>query len=295
EAGARVALVGDRHQLPAVGRGGVLDLAARWAHPEDQVTLQAVQRFADPDYARLSLAMRAGQDPGGVFDALRARGEVVLHASEAERLHALAQTVADAATDAGGEHRRENCGESRGEGGRVLVVADTREQVAALNAAIRDRLVAAGRVDDQHAVTTTAGERVGVGDQVATRRNDRGLDVANRETWTITGIGADGSLTVTGRGGPRSLPATYVRENVELAYASTVYGAQGETVHRAHLVVGEHTGAAAAYVAMTRGRAANTAHLVAESVEQAREQWVEAFGRDRADLGPAHAAALAAT
>ncbi len=27
EAGARVALVGDRHQLPAVGRGGVLDLA----------------------------------------------------------------------------------------------------------------------------------------------------------------------------------------------------------------------------------------------------------------------------
>ena len=30
-AGARVALVGDRHQLPAVGRGGVLDLAARYA------------------------------------------------------------------------------------------------------------------------------------------------------------------------------------------------------------------------------------------------------------------------
>ena len=30
---ARVALVGDRHQLPAVGRGGVLDLAARWAAP----------------------------------------------------------------------------------------------------------------------------------------------------------------------------------------------------------------------------------------------------------------------
>ena len=34
ETGARVALVGDRHQLPAVGRGGVLDLAARWAPPD---------------------------------------------------------------------------------------------------------------------------------------------------------------------------------------------------------------------------------------------------------------------
>jgi exodeoxyribonuclease V alpha subunit len=30
---ARVALFGDRHQLPAVGRGGVLDLAHRWADP----------------------------------------------------------------------------------------------------------------------------------------------------------------------------------------------------------------------------------------------------------------------
>jgi len=31
ETGARLVLIGDRHQLPAVGRGGVLDLALRWA------------------------------------------------------------------------------------------------------------------------------------------------------------------------------------------------------------------------------------------------------------------------
>jgi hypothetical protein len=40
---------------------------------------------------------------------------------------------------------------------------------------------------------------------------------------------------------------------------------------------------------MTRGRERNTAHLVAESVDDARRQWVEVFARDRADLGPAHA------
>ncbi len=34
ETHARVAFVGDRHQLPAVGRGGVIDHAARWARPE---------------------------------------------------------------------------------------------------------------------------------------------------------------------------------------------------------------------------------------------------------------------
>ena len=54
EAGARVALVGDRHQLPAVGRGGVLDHAVAWAHPTAVVTLEKVHRFTDPDYAALS-------------------------------------------------------------------------------------------------------------------------------------------------------------------------------------------------------------------------------------------------
>ena len=52
ETGARVALVGDRHQLPAVGRGGVLDLAARWAPPEAWLTLETVHRFADPELRR---------------------------------------------------------------------------------------------------------------------------------------------------------------------------------------------------------------------------------------------------
>ena len=40
---------------------------------------------------------------------------------------------------------------------------------------------------------------------------------------------------------------------------------------------------------MTRGRDDNTAHLVAESIDDARQQWIDVFGRDRADLGPAHA------
>ena len=105
----------------------------------------------------------------------------------------------------------------------------------------------------------------------------------------MAGIGEDGSLILHGRGRDREIPADYVARFVELAYATTVHGAQGETVDHAHVAIGETTGAAAAYVAMTRGRNGNTAHLVAESIEEARKQWVEVFGRDRADLGPAHA------
>ncbi len=322
EAGARVALVGDRHQLPAVGRGGVLDHAARWVTDDTHITLDSVHRFADPEYAALSLAMRTGtwstnrdthrgepqgasgeahqpesvevfrhrepvgeaigQRVGEVFDALWARDQIKLHPTETDRIQAIADAAATRLSTAG-----------RAAG--VLVMADTREQVAALNAAIRARLVTAGRVEDIHVVVTDAGERVGVGDRIATRRNDYDLAVANRDTWTVTGIDANGTLEIVGSHGTRTVPHSYVREHVEHAYATTVYGSQGETTSQAHLVLGEHTGAASAYVAMTRGRDNNAAHLVAESVEDARRQWIETFSRDRADLGPAHARELAAT
>ena len=282
ETQARVAFVGDRHQLPAVGRGGVLDLAARWARPEAVVPLDVVHRFTDPEYAELSVAMRTGVRAGEVFDALVAAYQVRLYPTEAERTQALADLAAQSRLS--------------GETG-VLVMADTREQVAALNGAIRDRLVAAGYVDDGRGVVTGAGERLGVGDRVMTRRNERDLAVANRDTWTITGIDRDGILTLYNSdtcAGSRSLPAAYVREHVELAYATTVHGAQGETTHTGHLLLGEHTSAAAAYVAMTRGREDNVAHLVAENTDDARHQWIDTFSRDRADLGPGHATRRAA-
>ncbi len=45
---------------PPSGRGGVLDLAARWVTPEAHVDLDVVHRFADPEYAAISLALRTG-------------------------------------------------------------------------------------------------------------------------------------------------------------------------------------------------------------------------------------------
>ncbi|MGI8721546.1 MAG: AAA family ATPase [Geodermatophilaceae bacterium] len=288
EHAVRVALLGDRHQLAAVGRGGVLDLAARWADPQACVTLDVVHRFTrttdtadgstvtvpDTDYAQLTGWMRTGEQPAAVFDALAGRGLIRVHANEAERQAAIADTVAA----------------HHAQGAPVALVADTGEQVAELNAAIRDRLVTAGAVDDTHVVTTLAGQRVGTGDQIATRRNDRALDVANRDTWTVTSTHRDGGLCIARpAAGERELPAGYVEAHVELAYATTAHGAQGATATTAHLVISEHTGAAAAYVGMTRGRRANTAHLIAADYDEACEQWVTTFSRDRADLGPDHA------
>ncbi|WP_342780344.1 MobF family relaxase [Nocardioides rubriscoriae] len=271
ETGARIAFLGDRHQLPAVGRGGVLDHAARWAHPTDQVTLDAVHRFTDPAYADLTLKMRTGTDAGTVFNQLYERGDIVIHPTDVER-HAA---VADLAADSPGD----------------LVIADTREQVAALNATIRDRRPPSTCDDHQRsAFDTNTGDQLTVGDRVATRRNDRDLDVANRDQWEITAIDEHtGDLSIAGRRGTRTLPGDYAARHVELAYATTVHGAQGETVGAAHFLLGETTGAASTYVAMTRGRQSNTAHLVAGTTDDARAQWISTFTRDRPDLGPAQA------
>ena len=268
ETGARVALVGDPHQLPAVGRGGLLDHALAWAHPTAVVRLEKVHRFADPDYATLSVKMRKGEHPDAVFNELHRRGSIVIHPSETERTATLADVGASG----------------------DLVVADTREQVADFNAAIRDqRRPDSAKGDPAPSLVTVRGERIGLGDRVATRHNDPDLGVANRQTWTVTGIGKDGSLVLHARGRDRKIPSAYATRFVELAYAATVHGAQGETVDHAHVAIGDTTGSAAAYVAMTRGRHSNVAHLVAETVEDARNQWIAVFSRNRADLGPAHA------
>ena len=232
------------------------------------MNLETVRRFTDQAYGILSLRMREGYLSGEVFEALLARGHIVVHASDVERTSALARE--GAAGD--------------------LVMADTREQVADLNAAIRaQRSASDSLAEAQPTVTTSRGETLGVGDRVATRRNAPDLRVANRQTWSVTGVSKDGSVVLHDRGRDQAVPAQYAREHVELAYATTVHGAQGETVARAHLALTDSTGAAAAYVAMTRGRAGNTAHLVAETLEDAKQQWIDAFARDRSDLGPAHA------
>ena len=253
EAGARVAFVGDRHQLPAVGRGGVLDHAIAWAHPTAVVTLEKVHRFTDPDYAALSLRMRTGDDPASVFDALHRRGQIVIHASEVERTAALAE--AGAAGD--------------------LVIADTREQVADLNAAIRDQRgwparATAGRsrppaasgsgsgtASPPAATTPTCrsptarpGPSPASATTAASLLHGRGRDARSRPS---TPPGSSSSPTPPPSTAPRARPSTAPTSRI-----------------------GDTTGAAAAYVAMTRGRDDNTAHLVAETVDDARR----AVGRD---------------
>jgi hypothetical protein len=266
EAGATVALVGDRAQLPAVGRGGVLDMAAQARGRT--FDMAELHRFTDPAYAALTLAIREREDPRRVFDQLAASGLVRLHASEDD----MREQVAPALDD-----------------GETVTVA-TNDQAAAFNERIRARGVASGLVDDTATVTGSDGLPIGEGDLIQTRKNDNTLGVANRQTWTVQRV-QEGAIWVSEAGVARRtsrlvrLPVEYVNEHAHLAYAATAYGVQGTTVPASHTVLSDPISAAGLYVGMTRGRAQNLLHVVAENMDDARQQFIAAMGRDRADLG----------
>src|SRR5699024_11238459 len=85
---ADVAVIGDRAQLSAVGRGGVLHMAARVA--THYVTLDEVHRFrADTEYAESSQLMRNRHRLDEVFDRLHHRGNVRTHQSADDARQAL--------------------------------------------------------------------------------------------------------------------------------------------------------------------------------------------------------------
>jgi len=275
-AGARVAFIGDRRQLAAVGRGGVVDMALAW-DPEF-VQMDSVYRFRFPDgtldsaYADLSLRLRDGVDPAAVFDALQASGRVVVHGSERDMTVAVAAATAN----------------RHAAGVRQSVSTPTNDTAEAVNELVRDRLIAAGLVDDQTTAHGMDGLRMGRGDLVMTRRNDRDLDVANRIVWEVRRVTAAGSVELRGawdRRQRRVVPARYVRESMQLAYASTAHAVQGETSTVGEFLCTDAANAAAVYVGLTRGREQNTFHCVAGSVDEARDRFVDALGRDRSDIG----------
>ena len=275
EAGASVALVGDRAQLPAVGRGGVLDIAAQLAGAT--YDMATVHRFTDPNYADLTARMRAGENPARLFDHLHALGLIQLH----ESTDALQESIAKTARN------------------REAITTATNEEAHELNARIRTERVRQGVVDDTCTTSGSDGLPIGTGDVIQTRRNDSSLKVANRQTWTVQQIEDDGTAWVTecgiGHRGQRTvrLPADYLAEHAHLAYAATAYGVQGATVNQSHTVLSDALDSAGIYVGMTRGRTQNQLHVVAADLSDAREQFTAALQRDRADRGLSEASRVA--
>ena len=112
---------------------------------------------------------------------------------------------------------------------------------------------------------------------------DRGEIVRNRATWTIDEILPDGSIGISGRNGRIDLPAAYVAEHVDLAYARTAMGAQGSTVDVGIVLIDKPTDVRNLYVAMTRGRESNEALVVTTGEQTAADVLAHCIATDWID------------
>jgi len=265
--GWRVVMVGDPRQFSAVGRGGMfthlidtrgaveLDHIHRFTHHWER---RATRRLRSGDISVIDEYQRHGRLHGGIPDAMEA-------------------AIVDA------WHQARLRGES------VALMANTNDSVDRLNHLAQQHRLAAGELNPDRPALVLGRQRLLVGDEVVTRRNqralrtDRGVMVKNRDHWRIEHIHPDGAVTVTGRTGTIRLPADYAVEHLELGYVQTSHATQGRTVDLGLLLVDGPIDSRGVYTPMTRGRDANHAHVVTGQNATAADTLTQAIARDWID------------
>ncbi len=148
-------------------------------------------------------------------------------------------------------------------GKRVTRVSGTNAEADAIDDAIQQRRVDQGELDVRAAAWGIGQQHILVGDTVQTRRNDRLTGVENRAQWIVRGIGDEhlSLVSMSDSGEVACVSTEYAREHLQLAYASTVHGVQGDTADASE--VGPDVDAAGLYVGLTRGRVHDVAIVVA--------------------------------
>jgi conjugative relaxase-like TrwC/TraI family protein len=249
QAGAKVVLVGDHAQLTAIDAGGMFAALVR-DRGGQAAELTDVRRFENQWEKTASVELRGGSPDS--IDAYESH-ERVIGGRRDEMLDALL-----------GAWKHDIA-----EGKTSLMIAGDAATVSNLNSRAQADRMAAGRVTGD-GVAVAGGAAARVGDEVVTRQNDRHVStgkrwVRNGDQWTVIASHDDGSMTLRRRNGTGEvlLPTDYVRDHVELAYASTAHRAQGRTVDTAHAMASPTTTREVLYVSATRGRKAN--HLYVDT------------------------------
>lgn len=261
EVGAKLLLVGDPQQLSAVDAGGALGLLVR--DRPDAPRLSELHRFRHEWEKKASLALRLGET-----DAIDTYiGQDRVHGGDYEKILEQAYLAWQA---------------DRDDGKTSLLIAETLEAVSALNARARSDRIASGHVADEPGASLHDGNQASKGDVVVTRKNDRRLSlgrgwVKNGDRWVVTGTREDGSVTVRREHSKwrttLTLPADYVAEYLELAYATTAHRAQGATVDTAHAIVhSPEMTRESLYVSMTRGGEANHVYVALDQAHLEEHQ-----------------------
>ncbi|WP_195911430.1 MobF family relaxase [Streptomyces kaniharaensis] len=252
EAGAKLVYAGDFAQLTSVGAGGMLAELATQAGVQ-VYELEEVRRFNATWEREASLRLREGDTE--VLTDYENRGRLL----GGERDEMLTAAYQDWLADTTAGHNS-------------LLIAVSQQQADQLAAMARADLVRLGRVEADGVHLELRGITIGVGDQIQLREINRQVKSAtgdrfavNRDVVQVTQRNKDGSLVVRYDDGELMyLPAHYVQDHVDLAYAGTVHSSQGRTVDRCRVLTEGGDTRESLYVALTRGKDGNWAYVVTE-------------------------------
>jgi hypothetical protein len=237
----RAILVGDPHQLPPVGAGGLFPaLCERLG----AIELADNRRQRDLSERSTLALLREGQPEAYLAHAAH-RGRLHVEQDPTEAKQRVLEDWWQVA-----QHDLEGS----------VMLAYHRSDVRELNEAARAVLTRAGRLGPD--ALEAAGREFRVGDRVLCRRNDLSLGVRNGTRGTVVDLDASTLTLRTDARSLRSLPLSYAEADLGHAYALTGHAAQGATVERAFVLLPDQGALREwGYVACSRARVETRLYL----------------------------------
>lgn len=223
----QIIALGDRGQAQMIDRSGAWHVVTEGTSAANK-TATLSQSWRCKEWAEQHNALRAGNTES--FLAHTAENGGFLPSSEAEWAEQAAQII----TKKPG----------------VLALTMSNQEAADIS-----RKVQAAR-GIMGLVPCAADGFLGVGDLVRTRKNDRSTRVFNGNTWIVKEISETGAKLRNEKGREVTVSLDYVKDFVELNYASTLDSAQGRTVEQALVLCRPGMGKSGFYSAVTRGKSA---------------------------------------
>jgi Ti-type conjugative transfer relaxase TraA len=246
KAGTKVVVVGDPEQLQAIEAGAPF----RALLAESGVAELTEVRRQSETWQRKATQLLATGGTAAALEAYEAHGGLVkVDKHEEARAALVARWDEDAQKDPNKT---------------TLLLAYTREDVAALNTLARVQRQRRGELGKAEAIQTERGEReFAIRDRLYFLRNEKSLGVKNGTLGTIEAL-RGGVLQVRLDGGERVAVDTRFYRDLDYGYAATVYKAQGSTVDRSYILATSHYDRHSAYVALSRHKEAATVFYAAE-------------------------------
>jgi Ti-type conjugative transfer relaxase TraA len=234
--GTKVVVVGDPEQLQAIEAGAPF----RAVLAETGVAELTEVRRQSQDWQRQATQWLATGGTAAALAAYEVHGGLVqVETREQARTALVARWDEDAHRDPTKTH---------------LMLAYTRDDVAALNTLARAQRQRRGELGKEDKIQTERGEReFAVKDRLYFLRNEKSLGVKNGTLGTIE-VMSGSVLQVRLDDGERVAVDTRFYRDLDYGYAATVYKAQGSTVDRSYVLASSHYDRHSAYVALSRHR-----------------------------------------